>query len=712
MDIQKCPLDIRAARAYQPWRIHFKPESAGVRVLTLDGGGIRGIVELEILQGIETVLGGKLRVQNLIDLIVGTSTGGLVALGLVSQNWSVHTCINNFKELCEKAFTRRFGSNMPFIGWFVDNINHSKYETTPLQEALKVAFTEDQYLFGGQRLDQNWSSPVKVAVTTTSSSSSPVVLANYNRRCEGKLSYQFQRPEGVENELKTWEAARATSAAPRYFRPYLHAPSKQIYMDGAIYHNNPIRIADTEWKLIWSRGPITHPDIMLSLGTGLAADQDERSLKSPISRRGLIQNGKMLLKIATDHIAAALDCEKTWHDYIRPLIVQEASSRFIRYNVELDGDLPSLDDVKSLSSLQEEVKKKVSQDARITNLAFQLMTTCFYFDVERIQQGAQNTAVATGRLYCRFADGSLEMQELGNVIRNQSYRNKNPFFLVREKGMHGKTESRERSLDIVGSMINQGKFPIRKMNIQLRNKLSDVEIYLFLNDGQHHSISGFPRCLFNDENDKAIDSLYADPTDEASERVDSLINSPPPYVSGRQPAFPGDTEFEKAATRTHELAQPSPAVTPPPAYNNSTRHSEGYNPYRPEPDAMKVDAAQPRSESHVLTEEQVRWQGPTRRVIPIPETQSETTTVRPELAEQDIADTFSITLSPVPSPVPSPDITPVERVPSLPHTLPPLGAFETVSFSITMDRSAPTDSPISPSNTSGTSSQWRWDIQF
>jgi hypothetical protein len=167
-------------------------------------------------------------------------------------------------------------------------------------------------------------------------------------------------------------------------------------MDGALYHNNPIRIADTEWKLIWSRGPITHPDIMLSLGTGLAADQDEQSLKSPISKRGLIRNGKMLLKIATDHIADALDCEKTWDDYIRPLALQDSSSRFIRYNVELDSDLPSLDDVKALQPLQEKVARKVLQDHRITNMAFQLVATCFYFDVERIQQFAQNTAVASG----------------------------------------------------------------------------------------------------------------------------------------------------------------------------------------------------------------------------------------------------------------------------------------------------------------------------
>lgn len=40
-------------------------------------------------------------------------------------------------------------------------------------------------------------------------------------------------------------------------------------MDGALYHNNLIRIANTEWELVWSRGPITHPDIMMSLATGL-----------------------------------------------------------------------------------------------------------------------------------------------------------------------------------------------------------------------------------------------------------------------------------------------------------------------------------------------------------------------------------------------------------------------------------------------------------
>lgn len=68
----------------------------------------------------------------------------------------------------------------------VDSFNHSKYETTPLRDALQNAFTDDQYLFGGQRYDQTWNLPVKVAVTTTLLSMSPVIVANYNRQCDDK----------------------------------------------------------------------------------------------------------------------------------------------------------------------------------------------------------------------------------------------------------------------------------------------------------------------------------------------------------------------------------------------------------------------------------------------------------------------------------------------------------------------------------------------
>lgn len=58
-------------------------------MLTFNRGGIRGIVELEILRQLEKELGDLISIQSFFDLIVGTSTGGIIALGLTTRNWSV-----------------------------------------------------------------------------------------------------------------------------------------------------------------------------------------------------------------------------------------------------------------------------------------------------------------------------------------------------------------------------------------------------------------------------------------------------------------------------------------------------------------------------------------------------------------------------------------------------------------------------------------------
>lgn len=180
----------------------------------------------------------------------------------------------------------------------------------------------------------------------------------------------------------------------------------------------------------------------------------------------------------------------------------------------------------------------------------------------------------------------------------------------------------------------------------------------------------------------AVDSIYANPTLDTSRRAELAVNPYPLYIP------------EESTTRLHELAQPPPASTPPPGYN-----TEGYIPYRPGrpgPEVAHRDAARPRSEPRVLTENQVQRQ----------------TTTTPSTTPEPVVQNTEYTASIAPSPSFSPEITPIARVPSLPYTIPPLDAFETVSFSITMDRTAPTDNLVPPPNTSDTENQWRWDIQF
>ena len=109
-----------------------------------------------------------------------------MALGLAAKNWSLEECIRHFEDMCKRAFTRRIGSNVPGLGWLVDNYNHSRYETRPLDDALISAYSKEEYLFGGTRPHSSYGTDVKVAVTATSAAGSAVVLANYNRLCGEK----------------------------------------------------------------------------------------------------------------------------------------------------------------------------------------------------------------------------------------------------------------------------------------------------------------------------------------------------------------------------------------------------------------------------------------------------------------------------------------------------------------------------------------------
>lgn len=90
-----------------------------------------------------------------------------------------------------------------------------------------------------------------------------------------------------------------------------HKPSKQVYMDGGIYYNNPIQVADRERKLIWPNLQADEPDVIVSLGTGLNPDTKvsaEEKTSSP--RSAIVSHAKWLVKIAADHVVASLDSGK------------------------------------------------------------------------------------------------------------------------------------------------------------------------------------------------------------------------------------------------------------------------------------------------------------------------------------------------------------------------------------------------------------------
>ena len=182
------------------------------------------------------------------------------------KQWTVNQCVTEFVRLCDQAFTPREFSHLIGLEQAATIKHGSKYRTSPLREALHSAFG-DELLYGGPR-KAHLSYNTQVAVTATSGTGeTALVLANYSRPEESEPSYKFEFP----HNLQTWEAAGATSAAPPFFKPFASMRGgrcRKLYLDGALYHNNPASVANNERRFLWPDVAENHPDILLSLGTG------------------------------------------------------------------------------------------------------------------------------------------------------------------------------------------------------------------------------------------------------------------------------------------------------------------------------------------------------------------------------------------------------------------------------------------------------------
>ena len=173
-----------------------------------------------------------------------------------------------------------------------------------------------------------------------------------------------------------------------------HGPSKQVYTDGAIYHNNPIQIADKERKLIWPDLENEYPDLIVSVGTTYNSAARLSAEKAALPRLGVFSHGKALYRIAVDHIASALDSEKTWHSYMN--VLQPPSNyrtKYVRINPQLNEDPPRLDEVERMSYIQDIVREILGSDEKIPKVALRLIASSFYFEKSQSVEIASDGSV-------------------------------------------------------------------------------------------------------------------------------------------------------------------------------------------------------------------------------------------------------------------------------------------------------------------------------
>ena len=236
-------------------------------ILTIDGGGIRGIFPAKFLTSIEDRLkeigNPKTHIFEHFDLISGTSTGGIIAIALalgIPAKEIYDLYVNKAEDI--------FGNNRR---WYL-RIVHSKFNRENLESNIRDTFKNH---FNGKdpRL-VDCKTPVCVPIFDLLQGKPSVLKSKYHPR--------FNR----DYHIPAYQAALATSAAPTFFDPYSGSYQKidsdtveyfSNKVDGGVFANNPTLLALIEAQKAFNKD--LKDIIVLSIGTGFRKYSDAETRK-------------------------------------------------------------------------------------------------------------------------------------------------------------------------------------------------------------------------------------------------------------------------------------------------------------------------------------------------------------------------------------------------------------------------------------------------
>lgn len=199
------------------------------KILSIDGGGIKGLYSAKILQLFEESLQKKhnnpdIRIADYFDLVCGTSTGGLIALAI-----SLRKPMNEICAFYEEHGNKIFPwSNSFYRKYIRQTFYRGKYSDKYLKSVL-IRFFGDNTLANSNCL---------LCIPSYDFTNGTYALFRYDHK-EGNLS--------KDNNLKYVDVALSTSAAPTYF-PLAEIKEKNNtqYVDGGVWANNPSLVGLTE----------------------------------------------------------------------------------------------------------------------------------------------------------------------------------------------------------------------------------------------------------------------------------------------------------------------------------------------------------------------------------------------------------------------------------------------------------------------------------
>lgn len=278
------------------------------KILSLDGGGIRGVFTATILTLIEGKLGGK-KIGECFDLVAGTSTGGILACLLLlpgddgkpkySARDALEFYLNNGKKIFDMSWSQWLNSGAGLVD--------EKYSSKNLRDLI------DEYAHGIELKDLT----------------SDCLVTSYDtEKRDIHLFKSHKAREDPERNCPIDEVALATSAAPTFFEP-IQTSKKNCLIDGGMYANNPSMCAFVEARKLTNKKMM-----MLSVGTG----REERPYPfEQIKDYGLVEWIQPVIKIL---MGANADVT----EYFAERMLELNGDAYYRFNTQLTREEAEMDD--------------------------------------------------------------------------------------------------------------------------------------------------------------------------------------------------------------------------------------------------------------------------------------------------------------------------------------------------------------------------------
>ncbi|KAL1993077.1 hypothetical protein VTN49DRAFT_3834 [Thermomyces lanuginosus] len=339
-----------------------------LKILSLDGGGIRGLSSLLILEDIMEKIRDKNghdsvpRPCEYFDLIGGTGTGGIIAIMLGRLQMTVDECIKAYRELAKSAFSlksrskspSRFKERMAFkltsrSNLDVPSSSSPAFSAMTLENAMKSiirSFCADPEC--KNRRDQGHSTagtcPHEDMLFRDKTCTKTVVLATTRDNFEALPTLFTTYDVSTAFETCTiWQVARATSAAVGFFESIKLGRDEIEFVDAAFGHNNPCEVLIREAQ---KQFPERHQMRILSIGTGLG---DVITIKdSPASIISALRNMVTSSKMVAQRLHDRFDDE----------------SQYFRFNVDQGLKDITLSDWEKASTVSAHTRNYLAENER------------------------------------------------------------------------------------------------------------------------------------------------------------------------------------------------------------------------------------------------------------------------------------------------------------------------------------------------------------